>query len=472
MSATLVVLLASARPALALGISLRPRLGMFPVLLAVLFGLWIVLMRYALPGFGRRLTRLSVIVTSLVVLSLLPRFLWRGGGVGTPRWFYAWVVLPATVVQVAMMAGLFSAPLWVMLGRLVKRRLRRLDDAPPAAGAPAAVGPGPDLGADAAALAVAGPQPQQALDRPRPRALVPLGQRLRAMPAQAAGALQPLLTRRALLTAAPWLLPGGALVISTYGSLIESRRIVVRRLTIAIANLPPSLHGLRIGQVTDIHIARMQTQMPHLARALALLSDEHPDLVCPTGDLCDDNLLHRDVLRLIRQVPARLGHFACLGNHELYLDTLNAIRRSYEQAQIHLLEDDSVALGKLRLAGISYPHDGKSPRMAPRVVPALLDETLRDRQADETTVLLSHHPHVFQQISGRGVALQLSGHTHGGQLGLGEGSWLEPLYALARGRYRTADGASQLFVSAGLGHWLPFRVNCPPEVVVITLVSA
>ena len=52
------------------------------------------------------------------------------------------------------------------------------------------------------------------------------------------------------------------------------------------------------------------------------------------------------------------------------------------------------------------------------------------------------------------------------------GSWMEPLYPLARGRYRSPDGATELFVSAGLGHWLPFRVNCPPEVVLITLVPA
>jgi predicted MPP superfamily phosphohydrolase len=102
----------------------------------------------------------------------------------------------------------------------------------------------------------------------------------------------------------------------------------------------------------------------------------------------------------------------------------------------------------------------------------MLDSALRERKPDETTVLLSHHPHVFQQIGGRGVALQLSGHTHGGQLGLGEGSWVEPLYPLVRGRYRSPDGASQLFVSSGLGHWLPFRVNCPPEVVIIELVPA
>lgn len=457
MSASLVVLLASAGPALARGISLRPRLGMFPVVLGMLCLLWLGLMRYALPGFGRRLTRLGLVVVALVVLSLLPRFLWRG--VFTPPWFYGWVVLPSTVVQVAMMAGLLSAPLWVLLGRLTKGWLRTLPaESPPPA--PVSIEPSAPP-ADSAG---------RALGWPLPRALASLRRRLQL--AADPSVLRPLLSRRALLAGAPWAVPGGALIISAYGSLIESRRVVVRRLQIAIPGLHPSLHGLRIGQVTDIHVARLQTQFAHLERGLSLLADEHPDLVCPTGDLCDEQHVHRDVLRLIKQVPARLGHFACLGNHELYLGTLGWLRHGYESAQIQLLQDESVALGKLRLCGISYPHNGRTPRMDPDVVPGLLDETLRERQADETTVLLSHHPHVFQHLDGRGVALQLSGHTHGGQLGRGEGSWMEPLYPLARGRYRSPDGASELFVSAGLGHWLPFRVNCPPEVVLITLVPA
>lgn len=461
MSASLVVLLASAGPALARGISLRPRLGMFPVVLGMLCLLWIGLMRYALPGFGRRLTRLGVVVVALVVLSLLPRFLWRGAF--TPPWFYGWVVLPSTVVQVAMLAGLLSAPLWVLLGRLAKSRLRTLPVESPAPALP----PSPMIAVPSAPPADSA---GRALGWPLPRALASLRKRLQ--PAADLSALAPLLSRRALLTGAPWVIPGGALVISAYGSLIESRRVVVRRVQIAIPNLHPSLHGLRIGQVTDIHVARLQTQFAHLERGLSLLADEHPDLVCPTGDLCDEPRVHRDVLRMIKQVPARLGHFACLGNHELYLGQPDWLRRGYESAQIQLLQDESVALGKLRLCGISYPHNGSTPRMDPDLVPGLLDETLRERQSGETAVLLSHHPHVFQHLGGRGVALQLSGHTHGGQLGRGEGSWMEPLYPLARGRYRTPDGASELFVSAGLGHWLPFRVNCPPEVVLITLVPA
>lgn len=466
MSASLVALLASVGPALALGISLRPRLGLFPVVLGMLGLLWIGLMRYALPGFGRRLTRLSLVVVALVVLSLLPRFMWRGAL--TPPWFYGWVVLPSTVVQVAMLAGLLSAPLWGLLGRFAKRRLRTLPAESPS---PVPADPPPQL--SAVPSVPPADSAGHALGWPLPRALLSLRRRLqpaadRLMLAPPA----PLLSRRALLAGAPWVVPGGALIISAYGSLIESRRVVVRRVQIAIPGLHPSLHGLRIGQVTDIHVARMQTQFAHLERGLTLLADEHPDLVCPTGDLCDESRLHRDMLRMIKQVPARLGHFACLGNHELFLDKLDQVRHDYERAQIQLLEDESVALGKLRLGGISYPHGVGTPRMNPAVVPGLLDQTLRERQEGETVVLLSHHPHVFQHLGGRGVALQLSGHTHGGQLGRGEGSWMEPFFRLARGRYRTPDGASELFVSAGLGHWLPFRVNCPPEVVLITLVPA
>ena len=101
-----------------------------------------------------------------------------------------------------------------------------------------------------------------------------------------------------------------------------------------------------------------------------------------------------------------------------------------------------------------------------------LERALQNRRSGEPTVLLAHHPHVFRHVEKLQVALQLSGHTHGGQVGLLGKSLLSPVYPLIRGHYRTPDQATQLFVSAGLGHWLPFRFGCPPEVVVIELVPA
>lgn len=460
------LLTAAAGAALAAGVRgvaapalLRPRFGSFPFLLAGLCVLWIVLMRVSLPGFRRKLTIASAILAAVMIAAWLPRIAGRSWGSRflTPA-FYTSVILPATVVQVTLLASLLSAPVWVPLGRWARRVAARraregaIETETPPAPVPAA--------AEDAPVALALPPVQRARAQ-----VVRLGRSLQAHTA-------PLLTRRAMLQAAPWLLPGGAAIAATYGTLFESRRLVLRRVRVAVPGLPPSLHGLRIGQVTDIHIARDLTQLQHLEQGLSLLADQGLDLVVATGDLCDEPRLYLDVMRLIRQVPARRGHFSCLGNHELYVG-LDVVRRETERAQVQLLADESVRLGELRLAGVSYPHSVRSPRLNPQIVPELLDDALRDRVRGETTVLLSHHPHVFRQVAGRELALTLAGHTHGGQLGFGARSVIDPVYGYARGLYHgEVAEQGQLFVSSGLGHWLPFRLGCPPEAVVIELVPA
>lgn len=417
-------------------------MGVIPVVAIALMVTWLVLLRWALPGFGRKLLRAFALVTLFTVLMMLPRVLWRWAG-APPGWvttLHQVFLGPSTVVQVAVLAGLFTAPLWVPLGRLAKRRLRQQDQA---ARSEASAAPQLPL-----------PKAETALTQPQPSSLPVLPQ---------------ILSRRSLLQTLPWLLPGGAMVGASYGVLIESSQIALRRIRIAVPGLPKELDGFRIGQVTDIHISRFQTQLRHLERGMELLAREKLDLLCPTGDLCDEPRLHLDTLRLIKQVPTRLGHIACAGNHELYLAEPSTIRQAYERAQIQLLEEDSVLVGGVRLAGIGFAHSGKVPRLDERLVGGQLDEALKNRRQGEPTILLAHHPHVFPHVEGRSIALQLSGHTHGGQIGLLGRSLLEPVYPLIRGYYQAKDHSSQLFVSAGLGHWLPFRFGCPPEVVVIEL---
>jgi len=410
---------------------LRPRYGSFPIVLLLLCLLWVLLLRYALPGFRRHHVLAALGLSAFLVLSWLPRAAGRGWGA---RWltpeYHDYVILPTTAVQVAVLAGLLTAPLWVPLGRWARRRLTHAQQETP-----------------------------QHAQQEKPEEAPP-----------------GLLSRRTVLAAAPWLLPGGAFVASAYGSFIESRRIVLRRVRVAVPGLPPALAGFRIGQVTDIHIARDLTQLHHLERGFSLLAEERLDILCATGDLCDEPRLFASVLRLLAQVPARLGHFGSIGNHELFLG-LDVVRRAYDRSPVQLLEDESVRLGSLRLGGIGYATRGRSLRLWLPDVAMQLDDALADRRQDEATatVLLSHHPHAVTQIQGRGIALMLSGHTHGGQLGLGDGSAIEPVYPYARGLYRMpaeAGAASQLFVSSGLGHWLPMRLNCPPEVVCIELVPA
>ncbi|HNN92074.1 MAG TPA: metallophosphoesterase [Pseudomonadota bacterium] len=457
-SSVLFGLLASApllsRPAL-----FRPRYGSFPLLLLGICLLWVVLLRYALPGFRRRATLAALALVALLVLSWLPRAAGKSWGARflTPT-YYRLVILPTTAIQVAILGSLLTAPIWVPWGRRARRRLE--ESAAPET-APSSVEPEPTKPAE--------PVTQS------PTALARTSRRSTTGPERPLSTRR-LLARREVIAAAPWLLPAAALSTATYGALFESRRVVVRYLRIAIPGLPPSLTGFRIGQVTDIHIAHDLTQLRHLDRALGLLADQGLDILCATGDLCDEPKLYLTMLRMLAQVPTRLGHFGSIGNHELFMG-LDVVRRAYDRAPVQLLEEESVRLGGLRLAAIGYPTRGRSPRLSLEDVPTQLDEALRQRSESEgtATVLLAHHPHSFTQIGGRRIALTLSGHTHGGQLGYGEGSAIERVYPYARGLYRQAgEGAasSQLFVSSGLGHWLPCRINCPPEAVVIELQPA
>lgn len=464
------VIVALAAPALLPTSSvLRPRFGALPIVLIVLCLLWLLLLRAALPRFGRRATLLTGSAAALLVLSWVPRIAARTWGTAwlTPA-FYKWVVLPSTVIQVTILLTLMAAPLWAPLGLWAKRRQRGVGLGPRASTEAGAIGPRtPEAAEPAAAPASAG----AAMDDPSEaaRSTAATAQARTEAPApsspEAAGP-----RRRDVIGALAWSMPAGALLLSGYGVAVGAQRIAVRRVRLAVPGLPPSLRGLRIGQVTDIHIASDLTQLSQLEAGLDLLSREGLDLMVATGDLCDTPRMFLDVVSRIAQVPARLGRFSCLGNHELYVG-LPHVRRAHERAGLELLEDRCVRIGDLTVAGTSYPHSG-TPRLSHARVPPLLDAALRDRHADTATLLLSHHPHVFRHVAGRKVDLMLAGHTHGAQVGLGDRSLLEGAYGYVRGAFQgPAPGdPAQLFVSSGLGHWLPFRVNCPPEVVVIELV--
>ena len=455
MFASLLTLAAASAPLLPRPNLLRPQFGAFPVLITLLCILWVLLLRWAIPGFGRRATIFFSALCVCLLASWLTRVAGRTWGARylTPA-YHRYVVLPTTVVQVAMQGSLLLAPLWVPLGRLARRKRRLPPAAPPPLAPPAPPAPALDAPSDALPPSL----------RPAPP-------------------LPP--SRRDLLVLAPRLIPASSLLLASYGTLIEAQRVVIRRLRIAIPGLPPALAGFRIGQITDLHIARDLFQMEQLQRGLSLLAGERLDILCATGDLCDDPKMYAAVLAAIASVPVRLGHFACIGNHEIYAG-LAAVRRAFDRSPVQLLEDNSVRLGALRLAGVGYPMRGRSPRLSMPDLPQMLDDTLRERAPHEetVTVLLAHHPHAIDEVIGRNIALTLSGHTHGGQLGIGTRSLIEPIYRYARGLYHVRDmprpheppGPSapdtQLFVSSGLGHWLPCRLNCPPEAVILELYPA
>jgi predicted MPP superfamily phosphohydrolase len=253
----------------------------------------------------------------------------------------------------------------------------------------------------------------------------------------------------------------GATVV--YGLVHARTGPVVRRVRIPFARLPASGDGYTIVQLTDVHIGpllgeRFARRVVDRVNALA------PDLIVLTGDLVDGRVaeLRRHVAPL-GDLRARDGVFAVTGNHEYYWDA-DAWLAELRTLGIRVLRNERVAIAAgFELAGVD---DSSSVKMAvghgediPRA--------LAGRDPALPVVLLAHHPSTIPRAVLAGVDLQLSGHTHGGQLlPLG---WLSRLFephvaGLAR------FGATWLYVSEGTGFWgPPLRVGTSCEIAMITL---
>ncbi|MBD3221737.1 hypothetical protein GF314_10885 [bacterium] len=258
------------------------------------------------------------------------------------------------------------------------------------------------------------------------------------------------------------------------GGVVEASspvRVVRRRLE--LPGLPARLAGLRILHFADVHLWDL-VKLDHLERALALAPRGEFDLVCVTGDLADDMTQLPRALEMIADLPAPLGHFACLGNHE-HARGLQPALRAFADGPVQLLRTGGRVLQHREqpfvVAGID------DLRSAPRVpmndfYPDQLRRALGPTAPDAFSIVLSHRPSALPYAAAAGVDLVLAGHTHGGQMAIAGRSVLE-LNGAAEwvwGVYR--HDRTVLHVTCGLGHWFPFRLGCPPEMVVLELAQA
>ena len=254
------------------------------------------------------------------------------------------------------------------------------------------------------------------------------------------------------------------------GRLLErhlENEIVVREHSIALPSWRSSHDGLRIGHMTDLHLGDL---MPiDRAEATAeLLNDRALDLVAFTGDAVD--LEHDGVDRFFRtlaSVPAPLGHYLVLGNHD-HLDDPEAVVGAAREAGITVLLDEAVSVStgpdaSLRIGGIDW---AKRPSECSEKV-----ELIAGDGEPPCDLLLSHNPKGFIEAARLGIPLTLAGHTHGGQVAIKgrPDRNLAVAHRLSAGFYER-DG-SVLFVSTGVGAWFPLRVHCPAELVVLEVRS-
>ena len=295
-----------------------------------------------------------------------------------------------------------------------------------------------------------------------------------------AGGFSP--SRRTFFQYAAVLAGGFPFLAATYGFAAGRLRYTIERVDVPVANLPPELEGLRIAQLSDIHIGDYMPPL-EIARAVDMANELRPDISFVTGDFVssEGDPLDACIAELSR-LRAPLGVWGCNGNHEIYAGVEDEAERLFRENGMRLLRARSAVVehngGRFNLMGVDYQRDHMTS--AERTGPMLQEiEPLVRR--DMPNILLSHNPNSFRRAAELGIELSLAGHTHGGQVkfeivdhSVSPARLITPFVA---GLYRlpiaTNGNGSQkaaLYVNRGLGTFgFPVRIGVPPEITLLTL---
>jgi len=254
-----------------------------------------------------------------------------------------------------------------------------------------------------------------------------------------------------------------------YGYVHGHRRLVVTRLALPLEGLPPALAGLRVVQVSDLHLGPL-AHREALRDAFARVAALDPDIVCVTGDLVDSPATDLDSwMPELARLSARHGVFAILGNHDRQVGAERVAAALGRWTAWRILRDEVATIevggARLHLLGLEDRPEGS----AAEALPALLATV----PGGEPAILLAHRPSVFPAAAAAGVRLILAGHTHGGQLAV-PGVRGANVARLVVTRFDAGsferDGAL-LHVNRGLGtSGQRVRVGAPREITLFTLV--
>ena len=249
----------------------------------------------------------------------------------------------------------------------------------------------------------------------------------------------------------------GAAVGGVAVGLDERRRVELTRATLQVTSLPPEFSGFKIALLTDLHRSGF-VPADLLEDAVTLTMQQRPDLIVLGGDYITsmNRAFVEPAADAVAALSAPAGVLAVMGNH----DDERAVAAAFTRRAIRVLREERARL-TLRGASIDFVGIGYwTKRQA--AIALLLDPAA-------TSILVAHDPRRLTEAAALNIPLVLSGHTHGGQVVL---PWLGPINQF---RFPVVSGAQRLnetliFVSRGIGTiYLPVRLNCPPEVAVLTL---
>ncbi|NQX64586.1 metallophosphoesterase [Paenibacillus alba] len=280
----------------------------------------------------------------------------------------------------------------------------------------------------------------------------------------------PPISRRAFLkkgaVLAGSLLASGGL-LGSYSGYIEPKWIEFTRLTLPFERLPNAFHGLKLLQFSDLHIGH-HFDLQDLAHVIQLIQEEKADLICFTGDLFDSHIIEDSAKtsELLNSLQAPLGKWSVLGNHDKWKGpnlTLPILQDGGFQSLVNAHKTIAYKGQTIQIAGVEDMLTGKPD----------IETTMHGANAQMFTLLLSHCPDFADQIGNHAIDLQLSGHTHGGQIRL---PFVGAVITPPAGRnyvagLQTASQSSMLiYTNRGIGTTtLPFRLLCRPEITIFTL---
>ncbi|MFF3721824.1 metallophosphoesterase [Streptomyces erythrochromogenes] len=438
-------------------------LAVCALLVAVHRWLWIRLVRdtTAPGGLPRRIgTALAIALPLLSVAAL------TAGRAGAPFWLQQTVSWPGYLWLAVLLYLTLTMLVAEPIRALLLRRLAHRDPSGAVAGPPAEQ--------SAAAAGTAAPKASSAGDgtggtEAEPGAVLaadgapeepaPTAPTAPAAPAAPGGGL----SRRTFVARAV----GGAAAAVAVGTVGNGaygvlRGPSVKRVQVPLAKLPRAAHGFRIAVVSDVHLGPVLGRA-HAQRIVDAVNRTQPDLIAIVGDLVDGSVPDLgSAAEPLRGLTARHGSFFVTGNHEYFSGAEQWVDHVRELG-LTPLENARRALPHFDLAGVNDiqgEQEGSGPDFR---------AALGDRDRSRAAVLLAHQPVVIHDAVKHGVDLQLSGHTHGGQLW--PGNYLAELAnPTVAGLERYGD--TQLYVSRGAGAWgPPVRVGAPSDITVVELAS-
>lgn len=299
-------------------------------------------------------------------------------------------------------------------------------------------------------------------------------------------------SRRHFFRAATALAGATPFLGAVYGFAAERLNYQIRRVEIPVANLPSALDGMRVVQISDIHMSGYMTRTD-VRRAVNMANELGGDLAVVTGDFitsASDPLA--DCIEEVSRLHAPLGVWGCNGNHEIYARAEDAAQELFAQAGMKLLRSENAQLSfrgaQFNMIGVDYQRERSSRGRHIQMLAGLEPLVRRDMP----NILLSHNPNSFNRAAELGIELSLAGHTHGGQIQVEildhrlsparfitdyiAGYYRRPLFASApddrasHTAVHKGEALAAIYVNRGLGTvGAPVRLGVPPEITLLTL---